>query len=139
MADSHQGGCLCGAVRYRVTGKPLRTAVCNCTFCKRRTGSAFGMLVLFDERSVEIAGGPLSSYEHKSDESGRWIRLEFCPRCATTVALRLERFPGARGIAAGTLDDPSWVKIERVVWTRSALPWMSYPSDIPHFERGAPG
>ena len=38
----HEGGCLCGAVRYRVEGEPALSSVCNCTSCQRRTGSAFG-------------------------------------------------------------------------------------------------
>jgi hypothetical protein len=139
MAEIREGGCLCGTVRYRVKGNPVRASVCHCTFCKRRTGSALGMLVLFDEENVEITGGPLTTYEHKSDESQRWIRMQFCPRCGTTVILRFERFPGACGVSAGTLDDPSWVKIERVIWTRSALPWMTYPPGIEQFEKAAMG
>jgi hypothetical protein len=59
MAEIREGGCLCGTVRYRVKGNPVRASACHCTFCKRRTGSALGMLVLFDEANVEIAGGPL--------------------------------------------------------------------------------
>lgn len=47
MAEIREGGCLCGTVRYRVKGNPVRASVCHCTFCKRRTGSALGMLVLF--------------------------------------------------------------------------------------------
>jgi hypothetical protein len=38
----HEGGCLCGAVRYRVEGEPARASVCNCTACHRRTGSLAG-------------------------------------------------------------------------------------------------
>jgi hypothetical protein len=137
MAETHEGGCLCGAVRYRVKGNPSRASMCHCTFCKRRTGSALGIVALFQDENLEITGLPLMTYEHKSDESHRWIRLEFCSRCGTTVTLKLERFPGARGIAVGTLDDPGWVKFERVIWTRSALPWMTYPAGIERFEKAA--
>jgi hypothetical protein len=42
-------------------------------------------------------------------------------------------------VSAGTLDDPNWVKIERVIWTRSALPWMTYPPGIEQFEKAAMG
>ncbi len=137
MPDVHEGGCLCGRIRYRVNSNPLQPAsVCHCTFCKRRTGTAFDMVVFFDEKYVEITGGPLTTYEHRSDESQRWIRLEFCPRCGTRVTLTLERFPGVRGIEGGTFDDPSWVKIEMHIWTRSALPWMTYPAGIELFEKG---
>jgi hypothetical protein len=39
MAEVHEGGCVCGAIRYRVTADPLRVCACYCTFCQRRTGS----------------------------------------------------------------------------------------------------
>ena len=48
MSNAHEGGCLCGAVRYRVEGNPDETegvGICHCRFCKRRTGSAFGTQV----------------------------------------------------------------------------------------------
>ena len=135
MSGIHEGGCLCGAVRYRVKGDPVRTHICHCTFCQRRTGSAFGLVAVFDEKNVEITGGPLSSYEHRSDESGRWLRLEFCPRCGTNVTFTFERVAGARSISGGTFDDPSWFKIDRHIWARSALHWMPIPSGVERFEK----
>jgi hypothetical protein len=57
MVDIHEGGCACGAVRYRVKGSPERASVCHCTFCQRRTGSAFGISVYFHDetsRSFEV-------------------------------------------------------------------------------------
>jgi hypothetical protein len=95
------------------------------------------MFALFDGQNVEITGGPLTTYEHRSDENQRWIRLHFCPRCGTTVAVKLERFPGSYGISGGTFDDPSWLKFERHIWTRSALPWITYPAGIEQFEKAA--
>ena len=41
MAGVHQGGCLCGDARYKVSTSPLRVTVCHCRFCQRFTGSAF--------------------------------------------------------------------------------------------------
>ena len=79
----HEGGCLCAAVRYRVQGEPARASVCSCTACQRRTGSLAGFGAYFKEDEVRILRGALKSYEHRSDESGRWLRFEFCPRCGT--------------------------------------------------------
>jgi hypothetical protein len=78
MAEMHEGGCLCGAVRYRVTAEPDLAGVCHCTFCKKRTGSAFGVAAYFDESAVQIKGGALKTYEYRSDENNRWLKLEFC-------------------------------------------------------------
>jgi hypothetical protein len=71
MAEIHEGGCLCGGVRYRVIGEPKIVAVCHCTLCKRRTGSAFGLSAYFDEAAVQITSGVLKTYEYRSDETIR--------------------------------------------------------------------
>lgn len=136
-AEFHEGGCACGAVRYRTKGKPVRTGVCHCTFCQRRTGSAFGIGVYFGEQDVEITQGELKTYLHRSDESNRVLRMQFCPNCGTTVTWTLELLPGARAIAGGTLDDPNWLKIERHTWVRSRHHWVPLPSDVERFEKSA--
>ncbi len=56
MPEIHKGGCLCGAVRYTTQGDPMRVTVCHCTWCQRRTGSAFAVESLFELEQVEIAG-----------------------------------------------------------------------------------
>lgn len=133
----HEGGCVCGAVRYRVTNAPFRTGVCHCKFCQRRTGSAFGIGVYFRKDDFELVRGELRSYEHRSDETGRWLRMEFCPRCGTTVTWTLELFPEGRGVAGGSFDDPGWLRIERHTWTRSKQPWVPLPPDIEKHEKAA--
>lgn len=134
MTPIHEGGCICGSVHFRVRGNPFLVSVCHCTFCQRRTGTAFGMLSLFKAEDVEITGGPRTVYEHRSDENQRWIRPEFCSRCGTTVVVTLEKFPGAIAVSSGTLDDPKWLRINRHIWTRSALPWITYPPGTERFE-----
>ena len=122
----HQGGCLCGAVRYEVEGEPARASVCSCTHCQRRTGSAFGFGAYFKAEQVHLKG-KLESYEHKSDESGRWLRFEFCPKCGVQVTWTVEALPGMRAVGVGTLDDPRWIKPNRFSWFRSAHSWLQPP------------
>jgi hypothetical protein len=116
----------------------VRTGVCHCTFCQRRTGSAFGANAYFNDRDVAFNGGARKSYEHRSDESGRWLRMEFCPNCGSTVSWTLELSPGLRGIAVGTFDDPKWIYYQRHTWTRSAHPWVTLPPDIEIHLKSAP-
>jgi hypothetical protein len=137
MAEIHEGGCLCGAIRYRVKGDPTLVSVCHCTFCQRRTGSVCGIAVFFAQENVEFTGDGLTTYEHTSDESNRWLRLHFCNRCGTTVTATLERFPDGRAIFGGTFDDPNWFKIDRHIWTRSAQHWVVLPQNVECFEKSA--
>ena len=132
-----EGGCLCGAVRYRITGAPIRTSVCHCTFCQRRTGSAFGIGVYVRKEDFQLLKGELKSYEHRSDESGRWLRVEFCPKCGNNLTWTLEVMPEARGVAGGSFDDKSWIKPVRHGWTRSKHPWVAIPHGVEVFEKSS--
>ena len=70
MSDVHEGGCVCGSVRYRTIGAPMLATVCHCTFCQKRTGSAFSEPVIFRMEQVEFSGGALTMYEHLSLSPG---------------------------------------------------------------------
>jgi hypothetical protein len=131
----HDGGCLCGAIRYRIAGDARRTTVCHCTDCQRRTGGAFALLASFKDEQIAFSGDAPREFEYRSDESGRWIRAQFCARCGTNVTLMAEKFPGYRIISVGTLDDPKWLKPVRHVWTRSAQHWLVIPEDLERFEK----
>jgi len=136
MIDTHLGGCVCGAVRYRVHGDPVVGTVCHCRFCQKRLASAFAVLASFKEDDVEILQGELSEIEHRSDESGRWLRMSFCPTCGTTISHTAELRPGMRTIAAGTFDDPTWFTIDRHIWVQSKLPWVTIPDNVATYAQG---
>jgi hypothetical protein len=137
MSDIHEGGCACGAVRFRVKSSPVVAMACHCRFCQQRLGTAFALVAYFDEKNIEFTSGERTLYEHRSDESGRWLKLEFCPRCGTTLSHTAEVRPGLRSISVGTFDDPGWISIERHIWTRSKRPWVSIPSDAATFPQGS--
>ncbi|MDQ5849121.1 MAG: GFA family protein [Pseudomonadota bacterium] len=137
IAQTHEGGCLCGAVRYRARNQPVRTSACHCTFCQRRTGSAFGVGAYFKQEDVEVLRGALTTYEHRSDETQRWLRIQFCPHCGTTVTWTVEAMPGMRALGLGTFDDPKWLKVERFGWFRSAHPWVIAPAGVEVFEKSS--
>jgi hypothetical protein len=138
MGEMHEGGCACGSVRYRVTGQPAAVIACHCKFCQKQLGTAFRTTAWFDLGSVEFTKGRLTVYEHRSDESGRWVKMEFCGRCGSTVTHTAEVRPGMRALAIGTFDDPSWVRLERHIWTRSKRPWIALPPDVASFPEGSP-
>jgi hypothetical protein len=137
MSDIHEGGCACGAVRFRVKSSPVVAMACHCRFCQQRLGTAFALVAYFEEKNIEFTSGERTLYEHRSDESGRWLKLEFCPRCGTTLSHTAEVRPGLRSISVGTFDDPGWIRIERHIWTRSKRPWVSIPSDAATFPQGS--
>ena len=130
MEETHSGGCACGAVRYRAIGKPAFGVVCHCKFCQRRLASAFAMIAAFEEKNIEITQGELVECEHRSDESGRWLKMSFCPKCGTTISHIAEVRPGFRSIAAGTFDEQGWFPIDRHIWVQSKQPWVSISAGV---------
>lgn len=133
MSPVLQGGCLCGKVRFKAKGPPLRTFACHCTFCQRLTGSSFYAESLFDRDAVKFNEGELTQFEHRSDGSGKKVYVHFCPTCGTTIGLTFERWPEIRAISRGCYDDPNEVEITSNIWTRSAQTGVALPSGIDCF------
>ncbi len=136
MSEDHTGGCLCKAVRYRITGDPNLTVACYCKQCQRASGTAFSTSAWFSEAQVEITRGGLKPYRYASDESGRWIEIKFCEICGTTILATIETAPGEVGISVGTLDHPNWLEIKEHIWTTSAHRSIAIPPDAVAFDRG---
>lgn len=135
MDQVHAGGCLCGAIRYRVRGLPARTLVCHCTFCQHFTGSAYNVESIFPKENIEFSEAALREYEHRSDGSGQAVRLHFCPRCGTTVSLSFDRFPQVQAISRGTFDDPNWVTVGAHIYVGSAQSGVVLPSGVDCFDQ----
>jgi len=137
----HEGGCVCGDIRYKVTGDPDIVVVCHCEWCQRRTGSAFAMIPKWEKANFELTGGTLTLYRTIND-SGRWLDLGFCPRCGTNIGFTQERRPTAQAIDAGTLDDPSIVNRHnhdfRYIYMRSHQDWTEVPKGEAIYEAGLP-
>jgi len=130
-----EGGCLCGAVRFHVNQAPIRTFVCYCTFCQRMTGSAFYVNSVFPIQAVEFNASEVRKYEHTSDDSGKKVYVEFCPVCATTIALTYEHWPDFRAVSRGCYVNPNAVDITSHIWTNSAQSGVALPADVDCFAR----
>ena len=116
------GGCLCGRVRYTVTGEPAFSGLCHCRNCQRYTGSAFEALIAFPAASVGVRG-ELKTYDDTGD-SGQPVHRHFCPNCGSGVVNEVDVLPGVMIVLAGTLDDPAAFKPAMDVYWSSAQPWV---------------
>jgi hypothetical protein len=132
MEDVREGGCACGAVRYRLTSHPLFVHCCHCLNCQRQTGSAFVINVLIEADRVEILAGEPEPVAAPRD-NGKSQQICRCPGCQVAVFSRYTS-PKVRFVRAGTLDDPKSVAPDVHIFTRSKLPWIELPESIPAFE-----
>jgi hypothetical protein len=132
MSVSREGGCACGAVRYRLTSDPLFVHCCHCLNCQRQTGSAFVINLLIEADRVELLAGEPQPVDVPRDD-GSAQRIFRCPTCQVAVVSQYGR-PEVRFVRAGTLDDPSSVMPDVHIFTRSKLPWVTLPDSVPAFE-----
>jgi hypothetical protein len=127
-----EGGCSCGAVRYRLTSEPLFTHCCHCLNCQRQTGSAFVINLLIESDFVEVLAGDPQPVDVPRDD-GSAQRIYRCPACQVAVFSEYGR-PEIKFVRAGTLDDPSHVEPDVHIYTRSKVPWITLPDSAPAFE-----
>jgi len=116
------GGCLCGRVRYAVTGDPAFSGVCHCRNCQRYTGSAFEPVMAFPADTVSVQGD-LKTYQDTGD-SGKPVYRRFCPNCGSGLIAEADALPGLKLVLVGTMDDPSGFQPAMEVYCSSAQPWV---------------
>ena len=133
MPAPYDGGCLCGAVRYRLAAEPLTLYACHCTDCQRQTGAAFGLSMVVARGALSLLQGEAQRFCVRMPD-GRGKQGRFCGQCATRLWGEPEKYPEIFVLRPGTLDDTSWLAPVGHIWTRSAQPWVAIPGDTLNFE-----
>jgi hypothetical protein len=135
MPNSFSGGCLCGAVRYECTSRPIMMLNCHCRDCQQSSGGPYTPVVYVPAKAFRITKGAVRQYTAPSVASGHNIR-SFCPDCGS-------RLTGAEsdrgiGITASSLDDPSWFRPTMNLWVSDAQPWDIRDERLPSFPEYPP-
>ena len=125
-APAYEGGCLCGAVRYRATAAPIRGVICHCSMCRHHSGAPALAFVHFPAADfVWTRGGP------EWYDSSRYAARGFCATCGSTLAMREDVLPDRVQICVGSLDAPGAVSIDDHVWTSEQVAWFRIDDDLP--------
>jgi hypothetical protein len=132
MSVRREGGCACGAVRYRLASDPLFVHCCHCLNCQRQTGSAFVINLLIEADRVELLAEDPQPVDVPRDD-GSSQRIFRCPACQVAIFSEYGR-PEVRFVRGGTLDEPSSVSPDVHIYTRSKLGWVTLPESVPAFE-----
>ena len=127
------GSCLCGQVRYSAHAEAAFVGVCHCHDCQKFTGSAFATVIGLPKSSVTVTG-TLKGFT-KPGDSGMPIERRFCPECGASVLDEAAALPGIVMIAAGTLDDSSWLKPASEIYCASAQSWVELGGGMKRFDR----
>lgn len=129
--ESFTGGCLCGDVRIRATGRPYRVGICHCLDCRKHHGALFYAAAVFPREAVIVEG---QAHEY----AGR----HFCPRCGSSV---FAQSGDEIEVHLGALDTPGQLVPTYECWTERREAWLPafaldrhYPRDREGGGRGEP-
>jgi hypothetical protein len=131
---SIEGGCLCGAVRYRIQGKPLISGTCQCRTCRRASAAAIVPWITVNAEDFAFTAGEPVDYKSSPPAT-----RTFCGRCGTPLTFNHTSYEGKKiDVTTVSLDDPEAFPPEGHVWTSQKLRWIKLADGLPCFEESAP-
>ena len=126
--EDHEGGCFCGALRFKISGPPDWSSHCHCRSCQRAVGAAYTTWIGAKAENFEIIKGKIANYTLEGVERG------FCSNCGTSLTyIAEEGWPGQVSILAPTLDDPGIASPAAHVYLDHKLPWVILGDDLKQF------
>ena len=133
MFEPLEGGCLCGAVRYRLTKAPLDSGYCHCRMCQRSSGAPLQASAEFPTDGFSFTKGAAKAYR----SSPGFLR-HFCADCGSQLTFRAADEPTYVSVNLPTLDKPEALSPRTHIWTESRLPWFEVKDNLPRYEREGP-
>lgn len=126
------GRCLCGAVRYAITGALLRVVHCHCDSCRRQTASPVATFLILRAEDFRVTAGAVAEFR-----SSPPVRRGFCPGCGSPIYYRTDARADMVDVFIGTLDDPAAVRPDAHVHAGEQLPWFELHDTLPRYAQGS--
>ncbi|MGH8672687.1 MAG: GFA family protein [Burkholderiales bacterium] len=126
-----EGGCLCGAIRYRVEGKIEDSAYCHCRTCQQQSGAPVVAWFAVPPTQLRYLSGTPKKYRASTRAS-----REFCGDCGTYLLFREDDRSASLGVNTAALDDPARVPPDFHIWHRSHIAWFETADHFPRFQQG---
>jgi hypothetical protein len=114
----NEGGCLCSAIRFRVSGEPVFSSVCHCATCRRAGGAPTVAWLTFDRGQVEILSGTPRAYR-----SSQGVVRQFCGTCGSQLSYETVASPATIDITTASMDNPNLFPPTLEVWLEHRIPW----------------
>ena len=127
---AHEGGCLCGAVRFSIDAEPLLTRRCWCRLCQYLSAGGGTVNIAFPSDALTLSGEV--RWHDGIADSGNAMHRGFCPTCGTPLFSRSDARPHLVIVRAGALDNPALLPPQMEIWTEAAPDWAVLDPAIPH-------
>jgi len=130
----YEGGCLCGALRFRADDRPIDSGYCHCSLCRRSTGAPVLAWVSFPAAAFSYTKGRATIFE-----SSAWGHREFCNLCGTQIGYRKSDAATTVDLNVGCMDDPSAFPPRYHVYSKDRIGWFDTSDDLPRYAGSEPG
>ncbi|MEM7281100.1 MAG: GFA family protein [Pseudomonadota bacterium] len=124
-----QGGCLCGKVRYAVTGLLFDVHHCHCSMCRRQHGAAFATYGGFNAEDFEWISGEDLIRTYETESGAGW---SFCSECGSTLAGTDKGEVTA--ITLGTIQGDVGTRPESHIFVGSKAQWYEINDGLQQFD-----
>ena len=134
MADvAIEGGCLCGQVRYRVSGAPTSSMICHCRSCRRAASAPAVPWVTFAKSGLTFTAGAPGYFASSAP-----VRRSFCPTCGAPLTYEHAKRPDEIDLTTASLDDPEAFPPTYHAWLEDDLAWVRFGDGLPAYPRWRP-
>jgi hypothetical protein len=127
------GHCLCGTVRYEISGTPAAMMYCHCEECRRATGSSLNTSLFVQREQFKIVSGQDAVSSHETSPGNR---RHFCSSCGSPLYKYFPQPAGLMTVRAGTLDSDPGVRPAGHIWVSEKAPWFEIADGLPQFKQG---
>lgn len=131
----YQGSCLCGEVRFNITGEIQDIIHCHCSLCRKSSGTAYatnGFVAVSDLQFVSGAQN-LGEFELRPGK-----KRHFCVRCASPIYSSNSQDPRRVRLRLGVLDSDITERPISHNFVTSKANWENLDEDLPRYERHEP-
>lgn len=137
MAESNlRGSCLCGAVKYEVSGDPKRFYHCHCSRCRKVTGTGHASNLFLQPAALEWLRGAEHVRAFKIPEAKRFTN-NFCSICGSRLP-RQAKDSDMVMIPAGSLDDEPPIHPQARIFSESRAHWSCAGDELPVYAQLPP-
>jgi hypothetical protein len=123
-----EGGCACGALRYRLIGAPLGSMVCHCASCRAIAAAPVVAWLSFGVAQFAWVQGTPADYASSAP-----VHRQFCNRCGTHLIYRHRDAPDEIDVSTCSLDDPNAFPPTHHSWLSHDLDWVKFGDGLPTY------
>lgn len=132
MTREAEGGCMCGAIRFRIALPPKWCAHCHCSMCRRAHGAGFVTWVGSESDRFQLLSGEAELRRYRSSPPAT---RSFCGRCGTMLFFESSRWPGEIHVTLAHLDSAEGIVPQAHAYWGSRAPWADYSGhELPKVE-----